>query len=40
VWEIERSHRGIRNIAAKKLYVNHYSFHLGHTRGRFERSKN
>jgi len=28
VWEIERSHRGIRNIAAKKLYVNHYSFHI------------
>jgi len=29
VWEVQRSTRGaIRNLAAKKPYVNHYSFHI------------
>ncbi len=29
VWEVQRSARGaIRNLAAKKPYVNHYSFHI------------
>lgn len=29
VWEVERTGRGtIRNLAKKKSYVNHYSFHL------------
>jgi hypothetical protein len=28
-WDVQRSHRGtIRNLAKKKTYVNHYSFHI------------